>query len=200
MPKDTSNQTPTSPPVTSEPTAQHFEFARIYWRIGSARKAGLEMWPDLKSAGAKGEKWFKRPDVQKAIEVVREAAQDRIRYLYAEEDCGLKDIVRLIAKRVTDPETPAREFKELAIHALDMMGHSPKTDKKDRPSGNFLEQLVGAAGLGAAIGSNISGRRLPDLRPELSVCPDERTGTPAVPTLVTPGTDVAGPARPEVEQ
>ena len=166
MPKQGPRTTRTSShATTSAPTAKHFAFARNYWLKGSASAAGRATWPDLKAAEAKGIKWFARDDVKLAVEAVREAAQDRIRAEYLQESCGLTDIIKLISVRLKDSETPAREFRELAIYALDMQGNSPKKTKERPASGNALAQLVAqSAGLGAALGASLPDPRLPIVR------------------------------------
>jgi hypothetical protein len=125
------------------------------------------MWPKLKtrSAESKGRAWADLPAVKTAIEAVREAAVDRIRAEYLENDCGLTDIIKLITARLKDRETPAREFKELAIYALDMQGHSPQKSKERPASGNALAALVAqSAGLGAALGASLPDGRFPPVR------------------------------------
>jgi len=155
------------------------------------------MWPDLKTAGAKGDRWFQRDDVKLAIEAVREAAQDRIRAEFLESDCGLTNIIKLIATRLTNPETPAREFKDLAIYALDMQGHAPKTHKERPSSANALANtqaaIAAAAGFGAAAGARLPDGRFPAVR---AVFPEDQgqAGHPAaLRPLAAPSPDVGGP-------
>jgi hypothetical protein len=164
------------------------------------------MWPKLKakSAESKGRTWAESPVVKLAIEAVREAAVDRIRAEYLENDCGLTDIIKLITARLKDRETPAREFKELAIYALDMQGHAPKKTKERPTSDNALANtqaaIAAAAGFGAAAGASLADGRLPPVHEVFPQDTHEGTRDTAVHTLAPPGTDVAGPHGPDSTQ
>jgi len=153
------------------------------------------MWPDLKTAGAKGVRWFQREDVKLALEAVREAAQDRIRAEFLESSCGLSDIIKLIAARLRTKDTPAREFKELAIYALDMQGHSPKIGKERPSSGNALANIAAAAGFGAAAGASLPDGRFPPVRAVFPEDQGQEGHPPALRPLAAPTPDVG---RPEV--
>lgn len=184
---------------TSAPTAQHFEFARNLWSEGSASAAGRKTWPDLKAAEAKGVKWAARADVKVAVEAVREMMQDQIRAEFISRGCGMGRIIGLTVKRLEDTDTAAREFKELAMWAADLMGYSPKKASKERPaSGNALALIVHDSGTGrTALASGLPDSRFPDVRAVFPEDKNEGAGHTAVRALAASRADVAGPSGPD---
>ena len=179
------------------PTAAHFEFARHFWQEGSASAAGTAMWPDLKAAATKGVKWAARSDVKVAIEAVREMMQDQMRAEFISHGCGMTRIIELTAERLEDKKTAAREFKELAQWAADLMGYSSQKSPKEPRSGNALALIFNDAGAGrTVVASDIPDSGFPELRAVFPEDKDEGARCPAVRALAAPSADVAGPRGP----